>query len=100
MRRSASFVAALIAAGSIAGTADATATTRSLAVTTVVAGSLTETSHPASSRSKVIPIRCWKTWQSVRDALLHHTTPAGCHKTHRRSVSGPAHRQSPGSGWS
>ena len=76
MRKTASFIAALVAAGSIAGTAHATATLRSLAVTTLVTGSLADTSHPASSRSKVSDVRCWKTWQSVRDALLHHTTPA------------------------
>ena len=53
MRKSASFVAALVAAGSIAGTAYATATIGSQAITTLVTGSLAETSHPASSRSKV-----------------------------------------------
>jgi hypothetical protein len=29
-------------------------------------------------------VPCWKSWQSVRDAQLHHTTPAGCGKAHRR----------------
>jgi hypothetical protein len=80
MRKAAPFVAALVAASSIAGTADATATHGSPSITTL-ATALPETSHSGSSRSTVTPIRCWKTWQSVRDAILHHTTPAGCGKT-------------------
>ena len=83
MRRSASFVAALVAAGSIAGTDHASATIGSQAVTVLA----TDSPVHASSSGSVSPIRCWKTWQSVRDALLHHTTPAGCHKTHPRPNS-------------
>jgi hypothetical protein len=79
MRKAAPFVAALVAASSIAGTADATATHGSPSITTL-ATALPETSHSGSSRSTVTPIRCWKTWQSVRDAILHHTIPAGCGK--------------------
>ena len=87
MRKSASFVVALVAAGSIAGASYATATIRSQPVTTLITGSLADTSQPANSRSKVGDVRCWKTWQSVRDALLHHTAQPGCHNTHRRSTN-------------
>jgi len=61
MRTSAPFLAALLTAASIAGTASATVTTK----------------------TPKVAIPCWKTWQSVRDAKLHHTTPAGCGKVHR-----------------
>ena len=81
MRKSAPFVAALVAAGSIAGTAHATATSGTQAVTTLATGSLADTNHPRSSRSKVSAPRCWKTWQSVRDAPVHHTTIPGCRRT-------------------
>lgn len=69
MRTSAPFVAALVAAGSITATAPATVSSGTQAVSTVSA------------------IPCWKTWQSVRDAVLHHTTPPGCQKTHRRATN-------------
>ena len=81
MRKSAAFVAALVAAGSIAGTAYATVTRGTPAVRTRAAGSLPYTNHPDSAHSMVSAIRCWKTWQSVRDARLHHTTIPGCRRS-------------------
>ena len=68
MRKSASFVVALVAASSIAGASDATATNGSQPVTTL---------KRAAGRDEPVrqlaqqggPIRCWTTWQSVRDAI-------------------------------
>jgi hypothetical protein len=83
MRKSASLVAALVAAGSIAGTAHASVTSGTPAVRTLATGSLPATDHPSSGPSMLRAIRCWKTWQAVRDAMLHHTTIPGCRKVPR-----------------
>ena len=81
MRKCAPFLAALVAAGSIvAGTAHATVTSGTPAVRTLSTGSLAEPNHPGSAPIMVSAIRCWKTWQAVRDAALHHTTIPGCRK--------------------
>ena len=71
MRKAAPFVAALVAASSIAGTADATATNGSPSITTL-ATALPETSHSGSSRSMVAPIRCWTAVRSRRDLASHN----------------------------
>jgi hypothetical protein len=40
-------------------------------------------SHSGNSQSTLIAVRCWLTWQSVRDAILHHASPAGCGRAPR-----------------
>jgi hypothetical protein len=77
VRKSALIIAALLAAGSIAAATDATANLGLRGATTLQTRTHVTNHRPDSS------VPCWKTWQSVRDTLLHHTTPPGCGKKHR-----------------
>lgn len=81
MRKSAPFVAALVAAGSVTGTA--TATVGPTAAAMLVSAAPSRASHAGNSHGPMIAVRCWLTWQSVRDAILHRTSPAGCGRAHR-----------------
>lgn len=78
MRRLASAVTAVVVAAVLAGTAASAPIRPETVVTSLAAAGLTGTSHPGSPRSVALRVPCWKTWQSVRDALLHHTSSPGC----------------------